>query len=324
MAQSFYPIAPVEVTPGSAEDWIDVDVGAHVPSVATGVILHVVNTDAGDNHAIGLRKKGSTDDRTAEIDYISHCWAAIGVDANRVFQAYVADKDNVDIYLVGYTGSGVTFFTNAYDKSLGVTGSWQDIDCSTEAPSAIGLIFEAVGDPVSEYYMGLRKNGSTDNRITESWGHNTFGVIVGCDDSQVCEGYIQDTDEDFFLVGYITEGAVFNTNATDLSLGSTGSWLDLSTLSSDSIMAFIEVSSSANYNYGLRKNGSDEDIYRYAYYHPWAFVECDANGIIEGKIENVGADFFLVGYATCVPRKLLKGVGNTVLKDGNTVLTLRR
>jgi hypothetical protein len=298
--RSFFPITPVEVAVGATGSWQDVDVKAYVPSIATGVILHVVNTDIGDNHAVGLRKKGSTDDRTAEQDYISHCWAAIGIDANQVFQAYVASTTYIDIYLVGYTTSGVTFFTNAYDKSLGATGSWQDIDCSSEAPNAIGLIFEVVGDPELEYQMGLRKNGSTDNRIAETWGHNVFGVIVGCDESQVCEGYIQNANVDFFLVGYITEGAVFNTNATDLSLGATGSWQDLAALPAGSVMGFIEVNSVSNDNYGLRKNGSDEEIYRYAYYHPWAFVECDANRVIEGKIENAGVDFFLVGYATAM------------------------
>jgi len=294
--RTFFPVNAIEVTPGTANDWIDVDVSAYVPAGATGVILHFVNTAGAYNHATGLRKKGSTDARTAELDYLSHCWAAIGIDANRIFQAYVADKDDIDIYLVGYTTSGVTFFTNAYDKSLLTTGSWQEIDCSTEAPNAIGLIFEMVGDPVNEYYVGLRKNGSTDDRKESNWGHNTITAIIGCDGAQKCQGYIADLDQDFFLVGYITDGCIFNTNATEISLSTTASWLDLAAIQ-DAVMGFIEVHSSYNYNYGLRKNGSNEDIYKYAYYHPWAFVECGANGIIEGKIEDAGVDFFLVGYA---------------------------
>ena len=146
MTQTFYPITPVEVTPGSSGSWQDVDASGSIPSGATGVILHIVNTGSvppGNNnatHNVGIRKNGSTDDRHSDLN--GHCWAMIGVDASRIFEAYVANTTDIDIYIAGYTKSGVTFATNATDKSLGTTGSWIDIDCSTEAPSAVGLIFE--------------------------------------------------------------------------------------------------------------------------------------------------------------------------------------
>jgi len=300
MAQTFYPITPVEVTPGTASAWTDVDVSAYVPSGATGVILHCVNTYT-TQYDFGLRKNGSTDNRINELRQSSHCWAAIGVDANRVFEAYVENTTYIDIYLVGYTMSGVTFFTNAYDKSLSSTGAWTDITCNTEAPSAIGLIFE-VGITTTDYNMGLRKNGSTDNRTAITRNHYTFGVIIGCDTSRICEGYVSNTAFKFYLVGYITDGATFNTNATDISLSSTGSWLDLAALPANANMGFIEVNdaTSGGYNYGLRKNGSSENIYRIARYHPWAFVECDSSQIIEGEIANTAVDFFVVGYSKAV------------------------
>lgn len=295
-SQTFFPITPVEVTPATASAWTDVDVSAYVPAGATGVILHLVNTYAAA-YAIGLRKNGSTDSRIADIFGPSHSWAAIGVDASRIFEAYVGNITNIDIYLVGYTVSGVTFFTNAYDKSLTTTGAWTDIDSATEAPSAIGLIWEILGG-AEHYLFGLQKKGSTDNRTATTVYHRTFGAIIGSDTSQIVEGYINNTAVDFFLVGYITDGATFNTNATNVSLSTTATWLDLAALPANSVMGFIEVTTSPGYNYGLRKNGSTEDIYYGASRHPWAFVECDAGGIIEGKIANVAVDFFVVGYAT--------------------------
>jgi len=298
MAQTFYPIAPVEVTPGTASQWIDVDVSGSVPSGATGVILHIVNTSTTTDYALGLRKNGSTDNRYQNIESV-HYWAAIGLDANRLFEAYVGDTTYVDVYLVGYTVAGVTFFTNAYDKSLTSTGDWYDINCATEAPSAIGLIFEVVGS-TSVYVMGMRKNGSTDNRTANVAVHRQFGVIIGCDSSQICEGYIGNVAVDFFLVGYITDGCTFNLNATDVSLSSIGQWLDLSALPSGANMGFIEVITSAGKRYGLRKNGSSENIYQYVSRHCWGFVECDASQIIEGKIETTNVDFFVVGYSTAV------------------------
>jgi len=299
MAQTFYPITPVEVTPGTASAWTDVDVSGSVPSGATGVILHCTNTSADTDYAIGLRKNGSTDNRTQTMRYTSHFWAMIGVDTSRIFEAYVGSTSYVNIYLAGYTINGVTFFTNAYDKSLSATGAWTDINCATQAPNAIGLIWEVVGTATT-YYFGFRKNGSTDTRTGELRHHRCFGAIIGCDTSQICEGYIESTDVDFFLVGYITDGTTFNLNATNVSLGSAGSWLDLSALPSNANMGFIEVVCTIYYSFGLRKNGSSEEIYQDCAFHPWAIVECDTSYIIEGKIENTAVDFFVVGYSTGV------------------------
>ena len=304
MAQTFFPLSAVEISPATASAWIDVDVSAYVPSGATGVILHCVNTSA-TAYAFGLRKNGSTDARIQNLHTTTHCWAAIGVDASRIFEAYVGDTTYIDIYLVGYTMSGVTFFTNAYDKSLTATAAWTDINCATEAPSATGLVFEIAGGSAA-YAMGLRKNGSTNNRIASAYYHCDFGVIIGCDASQICEGYIGNVAVDFFLVGYITDGCTFNTNATDVSLATTATWLDLTALPATANMGFIEVATATTYTYGLRKNGSAEDIYWDALRHPWAFVECDASQIIEGEIANVAVDFFVVGYATAAAPPVAK------------------
>jgi len=296
MAQTFYPITPVEVTPTTAGSWQAVDVSGSVPSGATGVILHCVNTSLTYALAFGLRKNGSTDNRHSDLSASAHQWAVIGVDANRVFEAYIGSTTDIDIYLVGYTMSGVTFFTNAYDKSLSATGAWTDITCNTEAPSAIGLIFE--GYATNGYNVGFRKNGSSDNRTQVNY--RRLWAMIGCDASQVCEGYISNTAYDFFLVGYITDGATFNTNATDVSLSSTGSWLDLAALPANANMGFIEVNdaTSGGYYYGLRKNGSSENIYERVVYNYWGIVECDTSYIIEGKIQNTAVDFFVVGYST--------------------------
>ena len=296
MAQTFFPIDPIKVTPGTAGSWQDVDVSSYVPEGATGVILHYTNNYASADYNLGLRKNGSSDDRHPDLHRYSHGWAAIGIDANRVFEAYVENKTRLDIYLVGYTVAGVTFKTNADDKSLSSTNSWLDIDCSTEASNAIGLIFEVGGG--SDWAYGFRKNGSSDNRY--NWGYKRAFPLIGCDASQICEGYIENTDVDFFLVGYITDGATFNTNATDVSLSTTGSWLDLSALPSGANLGFIEIITTSIYSYGLRKNGSSEDLYYNIAYHTSGIVECDAGQVIEGKIANVGVDFFVVGYSTAV------------------------
>ena len=300
MAQTFFPITPTEITPGGTLSWRDMDASSLIASGATGVILHIVNNSS--TKQFGVRKNGSTDDRRQrDIQSTSHAWAMIGVDGSRIFEVYTTSTTDVDFYVVGYTMSGVTFATNATNKNLSVSNAWEDMDCSTEAPSAIGLIFERIGE-IQSNSMGLRKNGSTDDR-NSYWvvEKSCFGGVIGCDGSQICEGYSTvHTQVDYWLVGYITDGATFITNATDLSLGSSGSYVNLAALPEGAIMGIIEVTA-VDDNYGLREEGESgghADIYVSAYSHPWAIVKCDASRIIEGKINDTGVDFWLVGYAT--------------------------
>jgi len=294
VAQTFYPITPTEIVAGAAEEWTPMNASALIPEGATGVILHVINNWS--SYPIGLRKNGSTDDRYPVMYNDSHFGAMIGVDASRIFQAYVGDTSRQDIYVIGYTMSGVTFKTNADDKSLGTALAWTDIDCSTEAPSATGLIFETHGDGESEDF-GFRKNGSSDDRFFVSRYHYNFSAVIGCDESQICEGYTEALHIEFFLLGYITDGVTFNLNATDLSLGTIDTWLDLPALPDENpVMGIIEVTMTVILKYGFRKDGSAEEIYEDGRYHPWTIVEC-ADRIIEGKIQNTDVDFFLVGYA---------------------------
>ncbi|MFQ5908897.1 MAG: hypothetical protein ACE5JE_08770 [Thermoplasmata archaeon] len=311
---AFSYITPVEVTPGTASTWVDVDVSAYVPSGATGVILHVVN-NAGGDVVYGLRKPLSTDNRL-ELTYPnSHLWAMIGINETQIFQANVADITGMDLWLTGYTTSGVTFFTNAVDKSLGSTGSWVDIDISgdTGADTAIGAIVEIDGAWTEDF--GLRMKGSSDNRVAH--GRHTW-AIVGVDGGEVFQGNITATTIDFFVVGYVTSGATFFTNAVDKSLTSTGSWLEIDisgdTGSNTANGAFLEVNSGQSNDYGLRKNGSSENILNRGAFSNWGFVEVDANETLEGQIANLASDFYLVGYS-------LSGSGNDFkIQRGNVTI----
>ncbi len=306
-SQTFYPITPTEVTVTPVNGWRTVNASALAPAGSTGVIIHIVNTSA-SSYSVGLRKNGSTDDRAATLDANCHTWAIIGVDANRIFQAYTEHLTNVDFYVVGYTVTGVTIATNATLKTFTAHATtFYDIDCSVQAPSATGLIFEIYGTDWQNF--GIRKNGSTDARRLPTIYHNTFSAIVGCDTGQICEGQHASTEIYFYLTGYVTDGATFNTNATNLSLAGTGAWTDLTALPATSNMGFIEVASSDFYNYGLRKNGTSENIYQQAVQHPWGIVECDTSQLIEGEIANTGCDFFLVGYSTAAAAT--PDIGNT-------------
>ena len=227
--QSFTYIEPsVDVTPATAGAWTSVDVSAMVPAGATGVIVHVIGASGGDR-IWGLRKRGSTDDRTEKFYPTDHVWAMIGVDSGRVFQAFIQNTD-MTLRLAGYTTAGVTFFTNAWKKSLSVVNTWTDIDISahTGADPAIGAIIEIDGNWQKPY--GVRMKGSTDNRI---WDTRHSWAVIGVDSAEVFQAYITALNVDFYLVGYITKGAVFHTNAHDISVTIPGAPyvdIDISTL----------------------------------------------------------------------------------------------
>ncbi len=291
----------VEITPGTASAWVTVDVSSYVPAGATGVVLHIVNT-SGNDYNVGFQKNGSNDNRTNTITSYSHFWASIGIDADRKLQLYVTNKAYIDIYLTAYYGSEAFFFSNAIDKSLSSTYEWIDIDISsnTGEDTAIGAIFEVIG---SNYKYGFRKKGSEDDRCSKSY-HSA--AIIGVDNSEVCQGYIVNTNTDFFLVGYVKSGAVFNTNAANISLSTTGAWTDLTALPSGGKFGFIETvdfSGDLN-NFGLRENDSGEDITKECK-HTFGIIKADVNRIIEGYIAISSTDFFLVGYAINVVNQII-------------------
>jgi len=294
---AFNPITPTQYIPGAASSWQDIDVSAQVPIGATGAILHIVNVHFGEL-ALGLRKKGSTDNRINGITNNTHCWAMIGVDANRVFEAYVGNTSQVQIYLVGYTGPQVVFFTNGVEKN--VTSAFVTIDSSAEVPAgAIGLIFEW-----AQNMTGMRNFGSTDDRRSAATvGHSCFGWIVGCDADRRCQAARGGAGPWLFLLGYVKSGAVFYVNAPNITPAGAG-WTDIS-VPVTAAMVFVEVFSSATFGaYGLRKRGSSEDIQRNHRFHPQGYIEPDASHFIQG-LRYVGppaTTMFLQGYG-------LKGEG---------------
>jgi len=292
------PSMPVNVTPSTSGAWVTVDCKPYVPAGATGVILHIRNND-GVNYAVGFRKPGSTDDHKQAMYQVCHFSAFVGVNSQREFEAYLENVAQQILYLEAYTKSGVTFFTNAIDKTPAGSG-WLTVNCSVQAPGATGLIFDF--EKGNSGSLGYRKNGSADFRITGPLGSHSW-FMVGCDAGQLIQVYRTPADatDKYWLIGYITGGCVFKLNANDISLGATDVYteIDLSAIAPESIMAMIEVydGSGANRHYDLRKKGYSGENYRGTNGHCMYLVPVDETQKIEGKINSIQADFFVMGYA---------------------------
>ncbi|GAH46488.1 unnamed protein product, partial [marine sediment metagenome] len=277
--------------------WTTVAATDHgVPSGASGVILHFQNKGAAGD-TMGARMKGSNDVRTSEPFPLAHFMVmtglGIGGDLDK-FELYVGDHTEQIFELIGYTTGGVTFFADAKDKSTTTLNEFVSVDMSATCPNAIGIIIEYISTGYQK--LALRKNGSEDDRLFYAYKHGW--AIVGCDGSQIFQQEIDNIAMDIFVVGYITDGATFLTNATDISTATTGEWVDLTTLPEGAVIAFVEITCIGDAtSYGLRKDGSAEDIYGPASCgHCWLIVEA-LERVIEGKIHDETVDFFLVGHA---------------------------
>jgi len=301
----------IDKTPSTTGQFTDVDVsGDGVPSGATGVILKIVNTGTAGRGEV--RKNGSTDDFGLTVQADQGRYALVGVDANRIFEAYIA-ATTMKIYLIGYTDENCGFFDNAIEKTPGATG-WQDIDVSGDIPSgATGVICLLYNNHTALVYSGgIRKNGSTDTYPYGSirYGSNFYYQLCGVDANRVFEANAQNlTYINIMLVGYTKSPVTFFDNGIDKSLSDVGAWTDIdvtgdTTADTDGAIILIKnTSTTTEYQGDVRKNGStdnhiaDMDIGRGGC--GAAPIGVDSGQILEGYIENVAIDFYLIGY--CKP-----------------------
>lgn len=290
-------INPVLLSDTTLISWVDVDVSSYVGIGVTGIILHCINTHESTNYSFGVRKNGSSDSMTDNMQFNWHTWICIGVDNYSVFEMYKGNNA-INVYLIGYFDSDAVFLTNAVNKTLSTTNTWTDVDisdiCGTDNPIGVFVKYNYVSTVGS---VGLRKNGSTDNRIN---GVSYLGstALVGIDESKLFEGYVATTSIKFYVVGYLKSGAVINTNAINVSLSTINSYLNLPILENSAKGGIYEVISNSTHTFALRKYGASDDLNYKIARHIWTYVECDENKLIEGKISNTGVDFFNIGYFT--------------------------
>jgi hypothetical protein len=270
-----------------------------------------------------VRKKGSTDNDVTNSKVLAygHIYAVIGVDSNRIFQAYIANT-NCKVYLLGYTDENVVLRDNEQSLSLGGSSTWTDVDVSSYVPAgATGVILRVtIAYDSDSWLMGFRKKGSTWNTRFR-WGYRRHSwVLVGVDANRVYQSWYEDGSASaywkVYLVGYTKSPVTFFTNPIDKSISTTGAWTDIDVTSeteasADGILVWIlyNGTSSTNYKGGIRKNGSTNDDnanmkirgseWSDKGAHITGFCGLDADNIFEGYIENAVIDFYLIGY--CKP-----------------------
>jgi len=291
MSSAFRRLSPVDITPGTTGSYQEVDLTAYVSTDCVGVWVLAENT--GVTVSFGVRKNGSTTDLYTLTAQGRTCQVYVGIDASDIIEIKVLNSDTT-ITLIGEICDPAVMFTNPEDVSTGTTGSYVEVDVSTEAPDASLLLLSVIGG-TSTRMAFFRKEGSTDDRYSNVKYVYVRGNLTGVDASQVFEQKIEGTTVDLYVEGYYPgTNVTMNTNAIDRSLTTTAAWTDLTALPAGALTGFYEMQGGFS---GLRKNGeSDEHYGQCASWRGW-IVECDGSQLVEGKIDTTAADFWERGYA---------------------------
>ena len=198
----------------TTDAWTDIDLSSNIPSGSIAAIFKVVNTAAADL-SYGLRKNGSSDDRKRGSQLSAQTFIIVGVDATRKCEGYISSTAG-DFYLLGYLTGGQTN-TNAINRSLGTTGSYIDIDESSDAPANATGVFGEVMLALSTYMkFAARKNGTSFDFYNDCYKQQS--IMAGLDANRKWEGKIESVHVDFFTMGYFGPGIVVKTKTSSISM----------------------------------------------------------------------------------------------------------
>ena len=294
----FSKVDPIKLDITSSAVWTTVShavpsipLSSILPADTSALFLHVVASSASEY--LGLRKPGSSDNRTQMIPSNSHQWTVVGVDAGITFQAFLSNNISQSVYLVGYMTAESGVILNNGVSQTGTNWAWVEKDLSAICPDAIAVIFEILPDGM---FYGLRPHGSTQD--TYQAGHYHSWGVIGCDANQHIDYYKSTATQYLYIIGYITKDAVFPVDAEDISLSTTETYVGIDLSGKNAELAFIDVMGMANQKYALREAGSGEDIYRNLDgQHNWGIIGVSDAGVIEGKIQATDVKFWLVGLA---------------------------
>ena len=206
---------------------------------------------------------------------------------------------------------GFVWSVDATDISLSTTGSWQDIDLSAAVSSgAAGAIIEVVNTGTVGTYSGMVR-GKEDTRDYMSDVENGLlypsshrWQVVKIDSSRLIQGYIENVDIDFKLLGY-TIGAdpAYFSVPSDVTPATTAAWttIDVSAFvdsGADGVILLIDNIENTARNYGVREVGSTFSTTGRklgAYGNTMYIVGIDGADQFDAYIENGNIQVYLVG-----------------------------
>lgn len=192
---------------------------------------------------------------------------------------------------------------NPIDVTPGTTGAFVDVDLDTyiaSLPADVSGVILKIDNTstTTAYAIGLRTNGSTDNRTDAMRRDGMLEAIIGVDADNIFECYIGDAAVKVYVTGYAQDADyVAITNGVSKSVGS-GAWTDVDistdTGANTAIAAVMEWT--ANVAYGQRNNGSTDNRVVAPNAHGWWMTGVDGSEILEVYRTSGGNNPWLTGY----------------------------
>lgn len=225
----------LSLTGVTAATWSAISLSGTVPAGTTGVILNATASGGANATYYGARMSGSTDayiggQTTSPYNQKQLITGLRSSDLSFDFYSQAVGT-GVLLYLLGYFGAEATFYSAAVDGGLVLQGSYGDIDVSSIVPVGTQAVITTLS---SHALTALRQRGSTDDWYTTAGGgiaQMIGGAIIGLDSSRMLNGKTANSGIHLRLLGYITSGLTWNTNAIDRTPGTTGSYQSLTTTS---------------------------------------------------------------------------------------------
>jgi hypothetical protein len=289
--------------------WQTIDLSPYIPAGSTGAILDIHNTFT-DNLKCDVRKPGSTDfhyaiwrhDLGTPAGY--HRYAIVGLDTLQL--EALPETTDIKIYLVGYTDSYFTFFTNALERTGTRNNEWETIDISADVPAeATAAVLKLVNKGVT-LIGDARKPASPEDYTSVGYFSEPITLIVGLTDRKF-EKYVGDVYSQIVcLIGYAVKP--FKTYPTPkIFTPAAGSWQTISLkglIPKDAEGAFIQIRNHDGIVSRIgevRKKGSTDDRTATAKIrlsgHIGAYVGVDSALNFEAYVETTSVKLYLYAPA---------------------------
>jgi hypothetical protein len=289
--------------------WQTVDLSPYIPAGSTGAILDIHNTYTA-NLKSDVRKPGSTDfhyaiwrhDLGTPAGY--HRYAIVGLDTLKL--EVLPETTDLKIYLVGYTDSYFTFFTNALERTGTRNNEWETIDISADVPiEATAAILKLVNKGAT-LIGDARKPGSPEDYTSVGYFNEPITLIVGLTERKF-EKYLSDVNSQIVcLVGYAVKP--FKPYTTPkIFTPAAGSWQTINLkglIPKDAEGIFIQIrnhDASVTRIGEVRKKGSTDDRTATAKIrlsgHIGAYVGVDSTLNFEAYVETTNVKLYLYAPA---------------------------
>lgn len=280
----------VDVTPGTAGSWQDVDLSAHLPGNAAAAIIMMANDSTSYTaDGCGARAKGSTDPWISNTFQLFQQIAA--VTSEGVLQIYSKTLTSGLAWLIGYfeQGEGV-FHPNAIALAVvDSTSQWYNMDISdtvdggaADGVAVVSYAHYAGARAVIDLASGLSSDTATTSAQNYNIEHHQFvGLADGVFRYYVGSGAVNNCDID--LIGWINEEWTdWRTDRVDRTPAGTSGWQDMTALASGVIGAQYFVEGGAGYYAaGLRAKGASVSHYGAADRLCWCVGKAGTSDIVQ-------------------------------------------